>query len=131
MAACWSPLNDLLIGTWREPKALLVGARVEARVATFFGSGDGAFPDAALKAQGLERFEVLKLAQNGAPTAAAMDLSMPLHATRLKSLEPTHLVEVTWRTTVAELIGDDACAAFERVEMQSEERPARVLAFKA
>jgi len=107
---CWLPYPELLIDFW-DTEHVTVAADVPAQHAPLFGDGTQAFPRAALIEAGASDQE---LERNRArrPVREPVDAAFGRERHRIAELPPDQPVEVTWRTTIAELIGEPYVVLF-------------------
>jgi hypothetical protein len=122
---CWLPYPELLIASW-DTELVTVGTSVPARYALLFGDGLQRFPSAALLAAGASQEELGRL-HDGRLASAPVDAAFGRQRSRIAALPPDRPVEVTWRATIAELIGEPHAGLFKGLRRYGPDEDLRVL----
>jgi hypothetical protein len=122
---CWLPYPESIIGCW-DTDLVTVGVRVPARYALLFGDGLQRFPGAALLGAGASEEELERL-RGGRPASAPVDTAFGRQRSRIAGLPPDHPVEVTWRATIAELIGEPHAGLFKGLRRYGPDEDLRIL----
>jgi hypothetical protein len=106
----WIPYPDLLVDCWDIDAVTLVGC-VPARYALLFGDGRQPFPVAALSEVGLPGDRLERLG-DGWLARESVDNTTGRDRYRVAELPPERMVEVTWRVTITEFVGDPHAERF-------------------
>lgn len=121
----WIPFADLFIDCWDADRLTLVWC-VPARYALLFGDGQQAFPAAALLEAGLpvERLDRLR---DGWLANEPVDTTFGRDRFRIAELPPDREVEVTWRVSIREFIGELHAERFKRLRQLGPDESLRIL----
>jgi hypothetical protein len=121
----WIPYPELLIDCW-DTESVTVAGSVPARRAPLFEDGTRPFPRAALRSAGATDRELERLA-DARPVREPLDVAFGRERHRIAELPPDELVQVTWRATVAELIGEPYVALFKGLRRYGPDEELRIL----
>lgn len=121
----WIEYAELLIDCW-DTDLVTVGGTVPVRYALLFGDGQQAFPGAALLGAGASEQEMERM-RGGRPVSAPLDVAFGRQRSRLGDLPPNQPVEVTWRATIAELIGEPHAGLFKGLRRYGPDEDLRIL----
>jgi hypothetical protein len=125
---CWLPYPELLIDCW-DTDWVTVWAKVPAQHALLFGDGQQEFPEAELLAAGIPEVELDHL-RNGRLTEEPVDVTFGRQRFRLADLPPDYEVEVTWRATIAEFIGEPHAGLFKGLRGYGPDEELRILSLR-
>jgi hypothetical protein len=123
---CWLPYPELFIDCW-DTDRVTIGAKVPARYALLFGDGNQEFPEAALLESGASEEELERLGTGWWPAREPVDITFGKQRSRLAELPPDRLVEVTWRATIAEFIGERHAGLFKGLRRYGPDEDLRIL----
>jgi hypothetical protein len=121
----WILYPELLIDWW-ETESVTVAGSVPACHAPLFGDGTQAFPRAALVSAGASERELERL-DDARPVREPLDVAFGRERHRIAELPPDQLVQVTWRATVAELMGEAYAALFKGLRRYGPDEELRIL----
>ena len=124
----WLPYPDLLIDCWDADSVTLV-ACVPARYALLFGDGRQAFPAAALLEEGLSEQQLERL-RDGWLAREPVDTTFGRARFRVAELPPDREVEVTWRATIAEFVGEPHAGLFNGLRQFGPDESLRILSMR-
>jgi hypothetical protein len=121
----WIPYPDLLIDHWDTDTVTLV-AYAPARYALLFGDGRQSFPAAALIEAGLpgERLDRLR---DGWLAREPVDNTFGRARFWVAALPPDRMVEVTWRVSITEFVGEPHAERFKRLRRLGPDDSLRIL----
>ena len=122
---CWIPFEELFVDFWDVDK-VTVRSRVQARHALLFGDGQRPFPRAELVAAGVEE-DVVERYHQGEWVDEPVDVSSGKDRSRLNGLPGDSVVEVTWRDTISEFIGEPLAGLFKGLRQYGRDEDLRVL----
>lgn len=122
---CWLPYAELDIDCW-DTDFVTIGTSVPARHALLFGDGRQGLPRAALLAAGASQKELERL-RDGKLAREPVDAAFGQHRSRIAELPPDRLVEVTWRATIAEFIGEPHAGSFKGLRQYGPDDELRIL----
>ncbi|MDY3554485.1 hypothetical protein R5W24_003609 [Gemmata sp. JC717] len=121
----WIPYTDLLIDCWDTDAVTLV-ACAPARYALLFGDGRQSFPSTALIEAGLtgERLDRLR---DGWLAREPVDNTFGRDRFRVAELPPDRMVEVTWRVSITEFVGEPHAERFKGLRRFGPDDSLRIL----
>jgi hypothetical protein len=126
---CWLPYSDLMINSW-ETEWVTVGAWVPARYALLFENGRQGFPWAALRGAGASEMELERL-RNGSLAPEPLDVAFGRQRFQIAKLAPERPVDVTWRATISEFIGEPHASVFKGLRRYGPDEDLRILSRRA
>jgi hypothetical protein len=115
----------LVIDCW-DTELVTVGTRVPVGYAVLFGDGRQEFPRAALLGSGASEEEV-KRVRDARLVREPLDVTTGRQRSRIAELPPGRLVDVTWRATVAEFIGEPYAGSFKGLRRYARDEDLRIL----
>jgi hypothetical protein len=121
----WVPLEDMLLDLWDE-RTVLICAEVEARFASIFETGDHPFPREQLVAAGVAE-DILEEWRVGDVTDKPVDWTWAGRRHELHTTDPTRPVEVTWLTSVSDVLGESHSAAFRNLRRYGRDDELRII----
>jgi hypothetical protein len=122
---CWLPYPELFIDSWNTDYLTIAGM-APVRSALLFGNGSQRFPKAELLAAGVTEAEFDRLAQ-GRWTDEPTDLTVGRERFRLAQLPPDREVQVTWRATIGEFVGEPHASIFQGLRQYGRDEDLRIL----
>jgi hypothetical protein len=122
---CWLPYAELFADCW-DTDFVTVESSVPARYALLFGDGQQRFPEEALLEAGASEKELEPLCY-GRPTQMPVDSTFGRQRSRIAELPPYRSVEVTWRATIAEFIGEPHAGLFKGLTRYGPAEDLRIL----
>jgi hypothetical protein len=122
---CWIPYSELVVGCW-DTDLVTVGTKVPARYALLFGDGRQSFPRSSLLGAGASDKEVERL-RDGHLVTEPVDVTYGRQRFRITELPPDEPVEVTWRATIAEFIGERCVSLFKGLRQYGPDDDLRLL----
>ena len=126
---CWLPYPELFIDCW-DTDLVTIGAKVPARYALLFGDGTQEFPGAALLEAGASEEEVERVRVGWWPVREPVDTAFGQQRSRLAELPPDRAVEVTWRATITESIGQRHAGLFKGLRQYGPDEDLRILSLR-
>jgi len=121
----WIPYPDLFIDCWDADCVTLV-AWCPARYALLFGDGQQSFPTAALLEEGMPETSLDRL-RNGWLAREPVDNTFGWARFRASEVPPDREVEVTWRVTISEFVGELHAGLFKGLRQYGVDEDLRIL----
>lgn len=124
-ALCWIPYTELLVDSW-ETDLLLVRAPVSAGYALLFGDGRQRFPSAELLDAGASDAELRRLARRSL-AHEPINIIFGKQRSLVAELPPDRPINVTWRETISEFIGEPHAGLFRGLRQYGRDADLRIL----
>lgn len=122
---CWIPYTELVIDCW-EKDLVTVGAPIAAKYALLFEDGLQRFPRAELIGANAPESELDHLRERSL-VREPVHMIFGRQRYRVAELPPDAAIDVTWRETIAEFIGEPHASLFRGLRRYGRDEDLRIL----